>query len=521
MNRSTDLTVAEQSSLIGALRATLPQPAEIRETHISWVLLAGEHAWKIKKAVNFGFLDFSTLEKRRFYCHEELRLNRRLAPQLYLDVVPISGSAAAPLLDGNGDAIEFAVKMRRFPATAQFDVMLEQGTLEPSHIDAIAHKIAAFHRTATVAAPESAFGTADAVHQPGRQNFAQIRPHLDQGADLELLEYLHSWNESEFRRLAANFAQRKEQGFIRECHGDLHLANLALFEGDVAPFDCIEFNENLRWIDVISEIAFLAMDLHDRQREGLAWRLLNAYLEHSGDYAGLAVLRYYLVYRALVRAKVASLGSAADTLSGTSLAQCRDYLALAETFVRAARPFILITHGLSGSGKTTLAGELATTLGALRIRSDIERKRLFGLAPTARSGSGVDSGLYTAEAHQQTYRKLAELTRTIVSAGYPVIVDAAFLQQAEREHFRQLAESLGCGFAILDLQAPPEILQQRVEQREKTGLDASEATVAVLQRQLTYDEALSEKEKCRAIPVDARHYSSEEILATTRRLLAQ
>jgi len=521
MNRMTELAVLDQARLVEALRAALPQPAEVRETHISWVLLADDHAWKIKKAVDFGFLDFSTLEKRRFYCDEEVRLNRRLAPQLYLDVVPICGNAASPLLDSSGEAIEFAVKMRRFPAAAQFDAMLARGTLEPAHIDALADKIASFHQTTAVAAPDSPFGTAEAVHQPAQQNFAQIRPHLDQPADLAQLESLQAWSASEFQRLAATFAQRKEQGCIRECHGDLHLANLALFEGEVVPFDCIEFNENLRWIDVISEIAFLTMDLHDRRRPGLAWRLLNAYLEHSGDYAGLAVLRYYLVYRALVRAKVASLSCTQETLAGAALAQCREYLALAASFVSSTRPFMLITHGLSGSGKTTLAGELAAPLGAIRIRSDIERKRLFGLAPTARSDSGVDSGLYTAEAHRLTYRKLAELAQTLVAAGYPVIVDAAFLQHAERETFRQLAENMESGFAILDLQAPPEILQQRIVQRQSIGLDASEASVAVLHRQLAYDEPITANEKCRAIHVDAQHYSLEEIMAATRRLLAQ
>jgi len=406
-----------QTELVMGLRNALPQPVEMVETHISWVLLAGDYAYKIKKAVNFGFLDFSTLEKRRFYCHEELRLNRRLAPQLYLDAIPITGSTAAPQLGGESPALEFAVKMRRFPAAAQFDVMLEQGNLEPTHIDAIAFKIADFHKTAAQADESSPFGTPAAVHQPASQNFEQIRPHLGQEVDLRQLETLRSWSESEFQRLETVFALRKEQGWVRECHGDLHLANLALFEGEIAPFDCIEFSENLRWVDVISEIAFLAMDLHDRHRPDLAWRLLNGYLEHTGDYGGLAVLPYYLVYRALVRAKVATLSCSHDILDGDKLQTCRDYLALADTFIARPQPFLLITHGLSGSGKTTLAEELAVRLGAIRIRSDVERKRLFGLEATVRSHSGVDSGLYTADAHRLTYRKLAELAKTIAAAG--------------------------------------------------------------------------------------------------------
>ncbi len=511
-----------QSRLIQGLRNSLPQPVEIVETHISWVLLAGDFAWKIKKAVDFGFLDFSSLDKRRFYCAEELRLNQRLAPRLYLDVVPLCGSAAAPQLGGEGAALEFAVKMRRFPAAARLDVMLQQGALQSAHIDALARRIADFHRTAARAAPDSPFGAAAAVRQPVRQNFEQIRPRLDQAADLQRLDALQAWSDSEFLRLKAEFAKRKEHGGVRECHGDLHLANLALFEGEITPFDCIEFNENLRWIDVISEIAFLAMDLHDRRRPDFAWRLLNSYLEQSGDYAGAAVLPYYLAYRALVRAKVAVLGAAERFLKGAALNQCREYLALAETFTRRMRPFILITHGLSGSGKTTLAGELAIRLGAIRIRSDVERKRLFGLEATARSHSEIGGGLYTEDAHRLTYRKLAELAQAIAGASFTVIVDAAFLRRSERGIFRDMAEKLGAGFAILDLQAPPEILRQRIEQREERGEDASEANLAVLRRQLTYDEGVSEEdEKCRVIHVDTRHSSTEEILAAAGRLLAR
>lgn len=516
-----DPQLRAQAELVAGLRIALPQPVEMVETHISWVLLTGDYAYKIKKAVNFGFLDFSTLAKRSFYCGEELRLNRRLAPQLYLDVVPITGSTATPQLGGEGPALEFAVKMRRFPAVAQFDVMLEQGTLQAAHIDAIALKIADFHKTSAQADEGSPFGTPAAVHQPASQNFEQIRPHLIQEADLRHLETLRSWSESEFQRLGVTFASRKEQGWVRECHGDLHLANLALYEGEITPFDCIEFSENLRWVDIISEIAFLAMDLHDRRRPDLAWRLLNGYLEHTGDYGGLTVLRYYLVYRALVRAKVAALSCAQDILDGGKLQLCRDYLALAATFIARHRPFLLITHGLSGSGKTTLAGELAARLGVIRVRSDVERKRLFGLEATARSHSGVNSGLYTADAHRLTYRKLAELAKTIIAAGYPVIADAAFLNLAERETFRNLAETLGVGFAILDLQAPPEVLRQRIEQREKHGRDASEAGLAVLENQLAYAEALTENEKSRSIRVDARHFSTEEITAATGRLLAR
>lgn len=512
MNRIAEFAVPDQARLVGALRAALPQPADIVETHISWVLLVGDFAYKIKKAVNFGFLDFSTLEKRRHYCEEELRLNSRLSPQLYLTVVAITGSADAPILDGAGSTIEYAVKMRRFPQAAQLDVMLVNGALHPTHIEAIARRIAAFHQSTAIAGTDSPYGSPEAAHQPARQNFAQIRPKLIDAGDLEKLRHLEAWSEGEFHRLETTFSQRKLQGCIRECHGDLHLANLALFEGESAPFDCIEFNPNLRWIDIISEIAFLAMDLHDKKRPDLAWRLLNAYLEQTGDYPSLSLLRYYLVYRALVRAKVACLRSETAIAEGAALEVCRDYLNLAESFTQRANPAIIITHGLSGSGKTTVAGELATQ-GAIRIRSDIERKRLYGLTAEAHSGSGLDGGLYTADGHRRTYAKLAELAQAIIAAGYPVIVDAAFLKQAERTAFRRIAAENRASYAILDFQAPVEILRQRIRQREQAGTDASEATTAVLERQLAGHEPLAADEIPLSLKIDSGKETASAPLA--------
>lgn len=506
ITHAAELSVFDQAHWVDALRATLPQPVELRETHISWVLLGGDLAYKIKKPVNFGFLDFSTLEKRHFYCDEELRLNRRLAAALYLEVVPITGSADAPQLGGDGPIIDYAVKMHRFASPQQLDVMLAEGRLEPGHIDAVALRIAAFHRNTPAAPADSPLGTPDAVHQPAIQNFSQIHPRLSATSDLELLENLAAWSEAEFQRLDETFAQRQRDGFIRECHGDLHLANLTLFEGEIIPFDCIEFNENLRWVDVISEIAFLAMDLHDRRRPDLAWRLLNGYLEQSGDYAGLAVLRYYLVYRAVVRAKVAALRGP------DGLGSCRDYLALARSFVAPPTPCLILTHGLSGSGKTILAGQIVEALGAIRIRSDVERKRLYGIKAQARSNSPLDGGLYTADAHLRTYQRLAELAETILTEGYPVIVDATFLKREERERFAVLAEQRGLACLIVDIQASAELLRERIKKREQTGNDASEASVAVLEKQRGYDEPLDQKELCRAIRVDARHINLEKTL---------
>jgi aminoglycoside phosphotransferase family enzyme/predicted kinase len=477
---------------------------ELIETHISWVLLAGDYAYKLKKPVDLGFLDFTTLEKRHHYCLEELRLNRRLAPDIYLDVVPIGGTAETPKVGRTEPLLEWAVKMRRFPQETLLSHVLEQGGLTSAHIDAVARQIADFHRLAAIARSDSPFSTPDGVRRPVEQNFRQIGPRLRRPEDREKLEALAAWSDTEHAARWDDFAARKADGFIRECHGDMHLGNMALLEGRVTVFDCIEFNDSLRWIDVMSEAAFLAMDLEDRGRRDFARRFLNAYLELTGDYRGLAVLRYYLVYRALVRAKVAAIRAdqAGPAERDGNWADYRDHIDLAERLTRAVQPRLLITHGLSGSGKTTVSQALLEASVAIRLRSDVERKRLFGLAPDARSASAIETGLYTAEASRQTYERLSDLARAVIRSGYPVIVDAAFLKRAQRERFRELASSLGVPFAILRCRAEEGVLRKRVAMREQVGKDASEAGPAVLERQLASLEPLAEHEAQIAIEVE-------------------
>lgn len=479
---------------------------EIVETHISTVLLTGRYAYKIKKPLNLGFLDFSTLEQRRHFCNEELRLNRRLAPQLYLDVVAIGGSAAAPVLNGGGPAIEYAVKMRQFDQAGLLDRMLARGELLPAHIDTLAQDIATFHGAIPSAPADSGFGAPQSVQQPAMQNFEQIRALLKKAPDVELLETLRAWTEQEFAARAEDFAARKQGGFVRECHGDLHLGNMALIDGRVTLFDCIEFNNNLRWIDVISEAAFLVMDLHDRRRPDLAWRFLNAYLEISGDYAGIKVLRYYLTYRAMVRAKIACIRA---TQAGLSMPeqteawrQFRSYLMLAHRFTQPAHPMLIINHGLSGSGKSTATQTLLEHIGAPRIRSDVERKRLFGLAAQARSNSGINAGLYTADASRMTYQRLAELAHALLENGYNVIIDATFLKRGQRDLLREVAHELHAPFVILDFQASTAVLRERVEARHRLGLDAAEADVAVLEQQIASHEPLEEDELAATVAIN-------------------
>src|SRR5512135_2867872 len=470
--------------LIDALRdpARFPHPVErveVIETHISWVLLAGEYAYKIKKPVALGFLDFSTLQQRRLYCEEELRLNRRTAPRLYLEVVPITGSEAAPLLGGRGEAIEYAVKMRRFPQEALLSRMAQAGALTAGHIDALARATAALHAQAARAEAGRPFGTAAEVLAPALQNFDQIEALIGPGEEASELERLRAWTRAEHERLRETFAERKAGGFVRECHGDLHLGNVALIDGQPTPFDGIEFSETLRWTDVMSDVAFMVMDLTDRRLPRLACRFLNAYLEETGDYGGLAVLRFYLVYRALVRAKVACIRVHQQGVPAEELRRGErehlEYLRLARSLASESRRALVLMHGLSGSGKTTVAQYLVEALGALRVRSDVERKRLVGLEAQARSGSALGAGLYAADLTARTYARLAEL-----------------------------AHALGVPYAIADCQAPEPVLRERVAARERAARDASEAGVAVLEHQLASREALTDEELSVRVVFDAR-----------------
>ena len=487
-----------------------PHPVEsieLCETHISWVLLTGTYAYKIKKPVNFGFLDFSSLEKRRFYCAEEVRLNRRLAPQIYLDVVPIHGAPDSPNLCGDGPLLDYAVRMQQFDTGQGFDQMLQRGELAAEHRDKTADILAAFHAGTAVADEASGYGTPEAVFAPVQENFEQVRQQLGSQVDdadiRRQFAELERWSGETWRELTPVFQARRQSGFVRECHGDLHLRNIIYWQQTVIPFDCLEFNAGLRWIDVMSELAFLLMDLDDHGRQDLARCLLNAYLEISGDYEGLQVLRFYQVYRALVRAKVASFRLAQTTEPDPdAVEEISTYIRLATFYTQAPKGRLVITHGLSGSGKTHISQRILEGADVIRLRSDVERKRLFGLAGKDSSDSGEQQGIYHADASSQTYARLLELAERLVGWGYTVLVDAAFLQSGQRALFRDFAEARGIPFAILHCEAEAEIQRQRVVSRDEQGDDASEANLAILDWQLEHQEALSDAEQGNCIAVD-------------------
>lgn len=464
------------------------------ETHISWVLLTGRYAYKIKKPVNFGFLDFSTLEKRRHYCAEELRLNRRFAPEIYLEVVEIRGSTAAPRIGGEGEIVEYAVKMLEFPQSCLLSDHAAKGDLSPETIDSIADSLAALHEQSETAAADSDFGSAAQVARWSEENLVQIANAIPAEDLPNSFFELRRWYRENFGLLEI-VETRRQQGRVRDCHGDLHLGNMAMIDGKVCFFDCIEFNPELRWIDTLSEAAFVAMDLQARGYPGLCWRFLNRYFERGGDHAGIALLRYYSIYRALVRAKVEALRASQGNPAGADdrelLAPAIRYIELAASWAAGHRAGLILMHGLSGSGKSTVAAQLVERLGAIQIRSDVERKRLFGYGIADDSHSVTGGGIYTPAATADTYQRLHDLAKQITSANFTVIVDATLLEAAQRRPFLQDDSSLQIRRIVIDCEAPETELRRRIVAREG---DASEASLEVLERQIEVSEPLDDHE---------------------------
>ncbi|MGE8409235.1 MAG: bifunctional aminoglycoside phosphotransferase/ATP-binding protein [Pseudomonas sp.] len=502
-------------ALIAALQnpALFPHPVKdfrLIETHISWVLLTGDYAYKIKKPMNFGFLDFTELSSRKHFCAEELRLNQRLTDDLYLEVLPITGSAEAPQLGGEGIAFEYALKMRQFPQEQMLSTLQANGELTAAHIDQMARQIAEFHLQAPQVSVEHPLGTPDSVMEPVVQNFDQIRPFLSEKADLQQLDALQAWANSSFDRLHTLLEARKQHGFIRECHGDIHLGNATVINGNVVIFDCIEFNEPFRLTDVYADVGFLAMDLEDRGLKSLARRFVSQYLELTGDYEGLELLNFYKAYRALVRAKVALFSMPADAdgvQRATTLRQYRNYANLAESYSAIPSRLLAITHGVSAVGKSHVAMRLVEALGAIRLRSDVERKRVFGEQNNEVAGQ-LQSGIYSADASQATYERLHKLAAIILRAGFPAVIDATYLKQAQRQAAADVASDTGVPFLILDCNAPDAVIASWLAQRQADQTDPSDATLEVIAAQQASREPLSSEEKLQSKRVETNESAS-------------
>ena len=512
INTDSQDALSRQEELIRALtRALEPSAGTVArfETHISWILVAGDYAWKIKKAVRFDFLDFSSLDARRFYCEEELRLNRRLAPALYLDVQAITDGVDAPQLaaEADGEAIEYALRMRAFSQASLWSERVASGAITQQEIDQLAGNLAQFHLQAPSASADSQWGTPALLLASANDILATLRQSLHRTAAASQIEALVAWHGAMHAKLRPEFERRRREGRVREGHGDLHCGNILTLHGQATAFDCIEFSEGLRWIDVLNDLAFAVMDLHVLGQPQLAARLLDRYLEITGDYPGLVILRYYLVLRALVRCKVHVLRLQELAADAPQRADCerrvQSYLAYAFAGMQPARAALMITHGFSGSGKSTVAATVVEHCGAVRIRSDVERKRMHGVDALNPATSDPESDLYTPAASAATYARLGLLARSIVGTGWPVIVDAAFLDHQARKDFATLAIELGVPFLILDVHADEAVLRQRLALRASRGGDPSDADVAVLAHQLACHDPLEDDEMVHVAPIES------------------
>ena len=497
---------AQLSSLLKPQAYPHPVAAvQLVETHISWVLLTGELAYKIKRPVHYSFVDLRSPERRAFFCAEELRLNRRFAPELYVDVCEIAASHGEARIAGQGEVIEHAVRMRQFERENELDRLLASARIAPPELDRFGRDLAAIHEQLPVAQESQTWGRAADVRALLLENFDQC---LEVAAPLGTQAELRALRQQYAARLDALepwLAARRQAGRVRECHGDLHARNIVRYGGRLIAFDCVEFAPAFRWIDVADEIAFLLMDLDARRCPLHAQAFRGGYLAHSGDFQACRVLGLYEIHRALVRAKVTALEAAQasrGTARDTALEQHRVYLDCARRQLAPQRPRLLLMCGLSGSGKTWMAERLAPLLGAVHVRSDVERKRLAGLAERERSHSAVEQGLYAREVSAHVYERLAQCADDALAGGYTVIVDATLQRRADRLRFRELAAQRGAQLRLIHCSAAHDVLRARIALRAGSGTDASEADPSVLQWQETHFEPVGAEEGIAVIDAD-------------------
>jgi uncharacterized protein len=469
----TELSEADHDKMIAALSEHLGLAAHacasVIKTHISSVILCGDRAYKLKRPVNLPLINFSTAHARRLDCEAELRLNRRTAAQLYLEVLPITGTVQEPILNGSGPTIDWVLCMRRFPQENLLSSRLATGTLKPEHIDKLAEHLAEFKRTFKALSPDQLAKLKPSEHwiNESLASIAKASPR----ALKEQVKQVQAHAQKMSGHLKELQLGRQSKGCYRECHGDLHLANIVEIDGELVAFDALEFNEDLRNIDIINDFAFPFMDLLAKHRGDLAWRLISRVAELTGDYEGLLLLRFYALYRAIVRAKVAKLSQDPDGFDR--------YWSLAQSLAQPAQaPLLILVSGYSGSGKSTVAQILVECIGGVRLRADVERKRLFAHA------LDQPNLLYSEATSDKTYEKLAEISQMLLRNNISVIVDASFLEQRHIDRFSALCSSPDWRSSAILCEASPVLMKARIVRRLKDGNDPSDATEDVLQGQL-------------------------------------
>jgi aminoglycoside phosphotransferase family enzyme/predicted kinase len=477
---------------------------------MSCIFLTDEYAYKIKKPVNLGYVDYTTLEKRRYYCEREVELNRRLCPGAYLGVLAITYHDAKFAFDNTGSIVEYAVKMRRLPDDRLLDNMLRRNSVTPEMMGTVANKLADFHNKAETSQRIAAFGSIASITGNTDENFSQVHNYLNRSLTEKQFNRIKNYTHNFIRDNRHIFERRVKDGRTRDCHGDLHAQHICFCQ-EICIFDCIEFNERFRFCDVASEVAFLAMDLDRYGRSDLARHFVQEYIVHSDDTDIPLLLNFYKIYRAYVRGKVASFKLDDPLVSESdkedSQATARGYFDLATSYTRV-KPTLIVMVGLVGSGKTTLATALSQRFAATHISSDVTRKRLAGLPETEHHYDEPSSGIYSPEFDRKTYGAILEQSRELLKGGNSVILDAAFLKHSERERAVTMAQESGANYMIAECRLSPELTQKRLLQRLKE-VSASDGRWEIYQRQSNWFEPVDE--------LSSEHY----ILIDTSQPLAQ
>lgn len=482
---------------------------ELIQTHISYVLLAGDFAYKIKKPLNLGFLDYSTLEKRRRFCEEEVRLNRRLCGDTYLGIIPVTHDPVRGYrFGGEGEPVEWAVQMRRLPADRAMPALLARGEIDFEMTRAIAHRLAEFHLSAETNDYIASFGSVDAVMVNWRENFEQTASYIGRTITREQWERVKAYVESFVERERPLFERRVAEGRSRDCHGDLRAEAIVFRDDDVCIYDCIEFNDRIRYGDVASDVAFLAMDLDFRGRPDLADDLLGLYLNVTQDSTLPLVLNFYRCYRAFVRGKVdgfqidqPEVGARQRAAAGR---RAQRYFRLAEAYASQRTPRVLtVVAGLSGVGKSFVAYALASRLGALVISSDVTRKRLAGVSPTEAHLEPWGQGIYGPELTERTYGAMLDEADALLAQGRTVVLDATFLRRSHRDAARDLARRRRARFLALDVRCGEEEVRRRLSERIGGRWVVSDGRWEIYQRQKEAFEPLDDIPPRDRIIVDA------------------
>ncbi|HOX94317.1 MAG TPA: AAA family ATPase [Syntrophales bacterium] len=474
-----------------------PSSVEVIQTHISFIFIADDCVYKVKKAVDFGFLDFTTLEKRRFYCREELRLNKRLAPDFYLEVIDISEDAGGNIVMGpGGKVIEYAVKMKRLPTDRMLKGLLSRGRVVPADMERVARRVSEFHRLADTGGRIDENGGLDVIRKNQDENFDQTEKYIGMTIPEEQYRFIQSFINDFMDRNRALFERRVEEHRIRDCHGDLHIEHICLADG-IVIFDCIEFNERFRFGDVAAEVAFLAMDLDFNGYPDHARAFVDAYVRLSGDPELTKLLNFYRTYYAYVRGKVISFRLDDRAIDEKGREEAKDlasrYFDLAYAY--AARPegkTLILTAGLMGTGKSVLASRLASRLDAEVIRMDVLRKEMCHIAPTEHRYEDFGKGIYSGDVSRKAYERALEAAALKLREGRSVIIDASFKNRAERRRAAQIAAELRADFFIVECVLPDRLVTKRLAARMSEKGEVSDGRTEILEAQKRDFERIDE-----------------------------